>query len=127
MGVKQTIRRLLYGNTPGDQLDDTPVELPAGHHRLPSAAAEIQEQIAIQIALKQAREDGPLQTIAEIEAELQDLENDVIETDYPEFDYIELGDHYEAQAEFPPEATKEPAPPLEEGVPQNRDPEAGES
>lgn len=75
MGVKSTIRRLLYGNTTGDKLDNTPIELPVGHHKLPSAARELQEQIAIQIALKQASEGADnLQTIGEIEAELEALD-----------------------------------------------------
>lgn len=116
MSVKNTIRRLLYGNTEGDKLDDTPIELPAGHHRLKSAAQEIQEQIAIQIALKQAQNGEKLQTIGEIEAELEELENDSVVTDFPEYDYIELGDHYEADAELPAATERTPAgPPLEEG------------
>lgn len=93
MAVKQVIRRLLFGNTPGDKLDDTPIELPAGHFQRKSVAQEIQEQIAIQIALKQsAAGEGELQTIAEIEAELEALDSDEEPNPYPEYQYIEMVD-----------------------------------
>lgn len=117
MGVKSTIRRLLYGNTTGDKLDNTPIELPVGHHKLPSAARELQEQIAIQIALKQASEGADnLQTIGEIEAELEALETDDETRDWPEVDYIDMVDEY-----VPPDIPTEPsesagAPTETEGV-----------
>lgn len=117
MAVKQTIRRLLYGDTPGDRLDDTPIELPAGHHRRPSAAREIQEQIAIQIALRQHADGQPEQTIAEIEAELEDLESDVYDSESYGAEYIELADEPYTAAEAAATAAAEADEPLEEGVP----------
>ncbi len=38
---------------PGEVIDKTPAEIPAGTHVLPSVSQQIQEQIAIQIAKKE--------------------------------------------------------------------------
>jgi hypothetical protein len=114
MAVKQTIRRLLFGNTPGDKLDQTPIELPVGHHNArKSAAQEIQEQIAIQIALKQATSGAPhLQTIGEIEAELADLDPDENTAFYEQHSYLDMPDIYEPEPFHP---TAEIAPTESEG------------
>ena len=106
------IRRLLFGNTEGDKLDDTPIELGAGQRRLKSASAEIQEQIAIQIAMKQASEGSPLQTIGEIEQELLDLEEDNDDPFFSPYEYIDMADEL-GVGELPDQVGD--APP-EEGV-----------
>lgn len=107
------LRRLLFGNHPGDKLDDTPVELPAGKRVGPSMAREIQEQIAIQIALKQGPREA--QTIGEIEAELEELEREEYEEKgFPQFEYLEMADEYEPEPFHSPEA--DDGAPQDEGV-----------
>lgn len=112
--IADKARRLLFGNHPGDKLDDTPIELPAGHHKQPkSIAQEIQEQIAIQIAMKQVKDNDELQTIGEIEAELEDLENEDFKptAGIPEYDYIEMDSE-----EYEPYPDSDSSPSEDEGV-----------
>lgn len=122
MSIKQKFRRLMFGNTPGDKLDDTPVELGIGKRVARSASKEIQEQIAIQIALKQNAEGAELQTIGEIEAELMDLEEDNDDPFFSQYEYIDMADEIgpgelpEEQGEAPPEETAEGVSQEEENV-----------
>ena len=108
-------------STAGDILDDTPLEIPAGHRRLPSVAEEIQKQIAIQIAIKQNQEGGTLQTIDQIEAELLDLDDD--ETASPFFSQFEYENMREAIYGIDDIQTEEPT----EGGVQNETRDNGEN
>ena len=92
MSLKGFIRRLAFTETPGDVLDDTPLELPAGTRRERSASQEIQEQIAIQIAMKEAASGEPLQTVEQIAAELNDLDEDEDDPFFTPFEYIAMVD-----------------------------------
>ncbi|AJK28231.1 hypothetical protein [Eel River basin pequenovirus] len=111
MSVKSRMQKILETVTPGSKLDDTPIEIPAGTRTGKSISEEIQEQIAIQIALKQKAEGSELQTIGEIKAELLDLEEDEPPAFFSQFEYLDMVDELE------PFEQNEP---LKEGVTDDR-------
>jgi cell division protein FtsX len=103
MTVKSRMRKILESVTPGVKLDVKPVELPAGTRKQKSIAREIQDQIAIQIAIKQAQEGETLQTIGEIRDELLDLEDDLDKDPFfSQFEYIDMADELEPFEESAP-------------------------
>jgi hypothetical protein len=97
------MQRLLETVHPGSKLDDTPVELPAGTRKQKSISQEIQDQIAIQIAIKQAQEGNDLQKIGDIRAELLDLDDDQDNDPFfSQYEYIEMADELEPFEESAP-------------------------